>query len=87
LSPQNLALQGGTTWAAAQAVYTSLAASPALAGAMLAASGFGWPLVLAGGLKAAYDLLLLVMFGKRTPAGGDGQTPLPVLSPGCFGPS
>ena len=38
------------------------AASPTLAGAMLAASGFGWPLVLAGGLKLTYDLLLLMMF-------------------------
>jgi hypothetical protein len=43
------------------------AASPALAGAMLAASGFGWPLVLAGGLKAVYDLLLLVMFRNVRP--------------------
>jgi MFS family permease len=43
------------------------AASPALAGAMLAASGFGWPLVLAGGLKAVYDLLLLVMFRDLRP--------------------
>jgi hypothetical protein len=38
------------------------AASPALAGALMAASGFGWPLVIAGGLKIAYDLLLLRMF-------------------------
>jgi predicted MFS family arabinose efflux permease len=43
------------------------AASPALAGALLAASGFGWPLVLAGGLKAVYDLLLLVMFRNVRP--------------------
>jgi MFS family permease len=43
------------------------AASPTLAGAMLAVSGFGWPLVLAGGLKAVYDLLLLVMFRKVRP--------------------
>jgi MFS family permease len=47
----------------------SLAAalSPALAGALLAASAFGWPLVLAGGLKAVYDLLLLVMFKHLRP--------------------
>jgi MFS family permease len=43
------------------------AASPVLAGALLATSGFGWPLVLAGGLKAAYDLLLLLMFRKVRP--------------------
>ena len=43
------------------------AASPALAGAMLAASGFGWPLFLAGGLKITYDLLLLAMFRNVRP--------------------
>jgi MFS family permease len=43
------------------------AASPSLAGAMLAVSGFGWSLILAGGLKAVYDLLLLVMFRKVRP--------------------
>jgi hypothetical protein len=34
---------------------------------MLAGSGFGWPLVVAGGLKAAYDLLLLGMFRNVRP--------------------
>jgi MFS family permease len=43
------------------------AASPALAGSLLAASGFGWPLVIAGGLKIVYDLLLLALFRKRPP--------------------
>jgi MFS family permease len=43
------------------------AASPTLAGAMLAVSGFGWPLVLAGTLKAVYDLLLLAMFRNLRP--------------------
>jgi MFS family permease len=43
------------------------AASPALAGALLAGSGFGWPLVLAGGLKAVYDLLLLMKFRNLRP--------------------
>jgi predicted MFS family arabinose efflux permease len=62
--------------ASVTSVPRSLAAavSPTLAGAMLAASGFGWPLVLAGGLKAVYDLLLLMMFRQCPPAGGDGQT-------------
>jgi MFS family permease len=47
----------------------SLAAaiSPLLAGAMLARSSFGWPLVCAGVLKAVYDVLLLVQFGAREP--------------------
>ena len=51
------------------AVPRSLAAamSPTLSGAMLAASSFGWPLILAGGLKIAYDLLLLMLFRKRQP--------------------
>ena len=51
------------------------AASPVLAGYLLAASPFGWPFVIAGGLKIAYDLLLLGMFGKVRPpeeGGPDG---------------
>lgn len=43
------------------------AAAPILAGSLLAATGFGWPLFLAGGLKIGYDLLLLVMFRKVRP--------------------
>ena len=43
------------------------AASPLLAGWLLAASGFGWPLVAGGGLKIVYDLALLAMFRKVRP--------------------
>jgi hypothetical protein len=43
------------------------AASPALAGYLLGLSTFGWPLVIAGSLKIAYDLLLLAMFRKVSP--------------------
>jgi MFS family permease len=43
------------------------AVSPLLAGAMLGASTFGWPLVVAGGIKIVYDLLLLAMFRRRAP--------------------
>ena len=43
------------------------AASPMLAGSLLAVSGFGWPLVIGGGLKIAYDLTLLAMFRKVRP--------------------
>lgn len=43
------------------------AASPMLAGWMLGLSPFGWPLVLAGGCKAVYDLLLLAMFRHVKP--------------------
>ena len=43
------------------------AASPLLAGYLLSLSAFGWPLVAAGGLKIAYDLLLLAMFRRVRP--------------------
>lgn len=43
------------------------AASPLLAGMLLSASTFGWPLVIGGALKITYDLLLLRMFGKIRP--------------------
>ncbi len=38
------------------------ALSPSLAGLLMAASGFAWPLSIGGGLKIVYDLLLLAMF-------------------------
>ncbi len=41
------------------------AASPFLAGALLGASSFGWPLVAGGVLKIIYDVLLLVGFRHR----------------------
>jgi MFS family permease len=42
----------------------SLAAglAPLIAGALLAKSTFGWPLIIGGALKAVYDLLLLLLF-------------------------
>ncbi|MES0131273.1 MFS transporter [Mesorhizobium sp. M0029] len=43
------------------------AASPVLAGSLLAVSGFGWPLLIAGALKIVYDILLLAMFRKVRP--------------------
>jgi MFS family permease len=47
----------------------SLAAglSPLLAGLLLDQSSFGWPLILAGCLKSAYDLLLLAQFHAVPP--------------------
>lgn len=47
----------------------SLAAalSPALAGWMFAAAVFPWPLLIGGGLKVAYDLLLLAQFRAVRP--------------------
>ncbi|MER8886470.1 MFS transporter [Mesorhizobium sp. M0816] len=52
------------------------AASPVLAGALLAVSSFGWPLIIAGGLKIIYDLLLLATFRNVRPPeehGGRGE--------------
>ena len=43
------------------------AASPFIAGYMLGLSSFGWPLIAAGAVKIAYDLLLLLMFRKVRP--------------------
>ena len=55
--------------ASVTAVPRSLAAAlaPVLTGWLLTVSPFGWPLLLAGGLKAVYDLLLLAGFGGRKP--------------------
>lgn len=43
------------------------AAGPFLTGYLLSISSFGWPLVIAGGLKIIYDLLLLRMFRTVKP--------------------
>jgi len=43
------------------------AASPFLAGWMLTASSFGWPLFVAGGVKIVYDLLLYQSFRSIKP--------------------
>jgi MFS family permease len=43
------------------------AASPAIAGVLLASSFRGWPLVICGALKVIYDLLLLVQFKHLKP--------------------
>ena len=55
--------------ASVTAVPRSLAASasPLLAGYLLGLTTFGWPLLLAGVLKGAYDILLLTMFAKVRP--------------------
>ena len=43
------------------------AAGPVLAGYLLGLSPFGWPLVAAGGVKIAYDLMLLAAFRRIRP--------------------
>jgi MFS family permease len=55
--------------ASVTSVPRSLAAAvgPLIAGYLLGISTFGWPLVIAGGLKIVYDLLLLRTFHKVRP--------------------
>jgi MFS family permease len=43
------------------------ALSPVIAGYLLTISTFGWPLIICGGLKAIYDLLLLWRFRRVNP--------------------
>jgi predicted MFS family arabinose efflux permease len=43
------------------------AISPTISGYLLSASSFGWPLLIGGALKIAYDLTLLVMFQHVRP--------------------
>lgn len=43
------------------------AAAPTLAGALLAASPFGWPLLIGGGLKIIYDIALYRLFSGIKP--------------------
>ena len=43
------------------------AIGPVLSGYLLGISVFGWPLVVAGGVKIVYDVLLLMMFRKVKP--------------------
>jgi len=47
----------------------SLAAglAPLIAGSLLEKTTFGWPLIIGGALKAAYDVLLLVQFRAVAP--------------------
>ena len=55
--------------ASATAVPRSLAAagSPLLTGYLLTLSAFGWPLVVAGAIKIAYDVALLMLFRNVRP--------------------
>jgi MFS family permease len=50
--------------------------SPLIAGYLLGLSPFGWPLIIAGGIKIGYDLLLLATFRTVRP-------PEEVASRGC----
>ena len=59
-------LRTGAAGAAAAA--GTLAMPGVLAGALLAASSFGWPLVVGGGLKLAYDAALFAAFRRRDPS-------------------
>ncbi len=43
------------------------AASPLLSGYLLGLSAFGWPLLIAGAVKGAYDIVLLLLFARVKP--------------------
>ena len=43
------------------------AAGPLIAGYLLTVSAFGWPLVIAGAVKIAYDVMLLFTFRRVRP--------------------
>jgi len=64
VSPAERPVAAGIT-----AVPRSLAAaiSPAISGYLLTLTSFGWPLVICGALKIAYDLTLLGLFRKVKP--------------------
>ncbi len=49
------------------------AVSPFLAGSLLGASPFGWPLLIAGTLKIVYDVLLFIHFRSVRPPEEGGQ--------------
>ena len=55
--------------------------SPFLSGWLLGLSSFGWPLVLAGGAKIVYDLLLLAMFRHVRPPEEVRRAAVPVSGP------
>lgn len=62
--------------ASVTAVPRSLASalSPSIAGLLLSLTSFGWPLLIGGTLKAAYDLALLIQFrGLRPPEEDRGR--------------
>src|SRR4029078_918595 len=48
-------------------------ATPLLSGAVLKATTFSWPLIIAGLGKATYDLVLLARFGRRASARGTSE--------------
>jgi MFS family permease len=48
------------------------AVSPFLAGSLLGASSFGWPLLIAGALKIVYDVLLFIQFRSVHPPEEEG---------------
>ena len=55
--------------ASVTAVPRSLAAAlpPIAAGWMLNQTTFGWPLIIGGGIKATYDIILLLQFRNLRP--------------------
>ena len=51
------------------------AAGSMISGYSMTLSTFGWPLIIGGAIKAIYDIILLVRFGKIRPPEEQGSTP------------
>jgi len=47
------------------------AVGPLLSGVLLQNSLFGWPLICAGAVKSAYDLILFATFSRKMPERAD----------------
>ena len=48
-------------------LHRAAAGAPLIAGALLSATSFGWPLIIGGAVKVVYDVLLLWQFRAHRP--------------------
>ncbi len=62
------------------------AATPLVAGVLLAHSTFGWPLIIAGLMKISYDLLLLAYYRNVPEASGARRSPRRRVAPPAADP-
>jgi hypothetical protein len=74
VTPQEQAAAASFT-AAPRTLASSI--SPAFGGVLLASSFIGWPLIICGVLKIAYDLALLYSFQHIRPPEESGPRPAP----------
>ncbi len=57
------------------------AGGAAISGYLLALSTFGWPLLIGGAIKGAYDIILLICFRKTRPPEEIGRKPVRIARP------